>query len=162
VVAGGVEVYRVPSDHSAIIERDNAWTWAYQLKLCLDAQHSTLDGDSQRAQTISILAHLSRAIVADLTDGGSVPHELMAIVPALPSVPVQPIVQEPAAEYAYVRTPREISVGGGGAPVFAAGGSDRAAPFGPVGACAGSMKRDSTKRTARSMAIMLPLVKRTP
>jgi hypothetical protein len=50
-------------------------------------------------ETVSILAHLSRAIVADLTDPRSVPHELMAVVPALPSVPVQPIVAAAAREY---------------------------------------------------------------
>jgi len=51
-------------------------------------------------ETISTLAHLSRAIVADLTDPRSVPHELMAVVPALPSVPVQPIVAQSETEYA--------------------------------------------------------------
>jgi uncharacterized protein YjbI with pentapeptide repeats len=50
-------------------------------------------------ETISTLAHLSRAIVADLTDPRSVPHELMAVVPGLPSVPVQPIVEGSSAEY---------------------------------------------------------------
>jgi hypothetical protein len=57
------------------------------------------EGPRNRDLTISTLAHLSRAIVADLTDPRSVPHELMAVVPALPSVPVQPIVAESAREY---------------------------------------------------------------
>jgi hypothetical protein len=59
------------------------------------------DGPRNRdlTETISTLAHLSRAIVADLTDPRRVPHELMALVPALPSVPVQPIVEASAAEY---------------------------------------------------------------
>ena len=51
-------------------------------------------------ETISTLAHLSRAIIADLTDARSVPQELMAIVPSLPSVLIQPIVARPAREYA--------------------------------------------------------------
>jgi uncharacterized protein YjbI with pentapeptide repeats len=45
-------------------------------------------------ETVRTLAHLSRFIVADLTDPRSVPRELATIVPALPSVPVQAVVQE--------------------------------------------------------------------
>jgi hypothetical protein len=51
-------------------------------------------------ETISTLAHLSRGIIADLSDARSVPQELMAIVPTLPSVPVQPIISRSAREYA--------------------------------------------------------------
>jgi hypothetical protein len=51
-------------------------------------------------ETMSTLAHLSRAIIADLTDASSVPHELMAIVPFLPSVSIQPILAQSAREYA--------------------------------------------------------------
>lgn len=50
-------------------------------------------------ETISILAHLSRFIIADITDARSIPQELQAIAPNLPSVPIQPIIHTNDYEY---------------------------------------------------------------
>lgn len=51
-------------------------------------------------ETISTLAHLSRFIIADITDAKSIPQELQAIVPNLPSVVVRPIIAQDQKEYA--------------------------------------------------------------
>ncbi|HSF03367.1 MAG TPA: hypothetical protein VLA62_10160, partial [Solirubrobacterales bacterium] len=53
-------------------------------------------------ETVSTLAHLSRFIVADLTEPSSIPKELEAIVPRL-AVPVQPLIQGAQTPYSMFR-----------------------------------------------------------
>jgi hypothetical protein len=49
-------------------------------------------------ETISLLAHMARFIIADLTDPSSIPKELEAIVPKL-AVPVQPLLEGASRPY---------------------------------------------------------------
>ena len=50
-------------------------------------------------ETVRTLAHLSRFIIADLTDPSSIPYELGRIVPDL-AVPVQPVLLKEKKEFA--------------------------------------------------------------
>jgi len=60
------------------------------------------EGPARRdiTETVSLLAHLSRFVVADITDAKSIPQELQAVVPNLPSVVFLPILQTDMKEYA--------------------------------------------------------------
>jgi hypothetical protein len=63
-------------------------------------------GTRDTQETIVTLAGLSRFVIADITDPKSVPQELGAIVPTLPSVPVQPLLQtghEPWGMYDHIK-----------------------------------------------------------
>ena len=50
-------------------------------------------------ETVSTLAHMSRYIIADISDPRSIPQELRAIVPNLPSVAIRPIMVRGEREY---------------------------------------------------------------
>jgi uncharacterized protein YjbI with pentapeptide repeats len=50
-------------------------------------------------ETVSTLAHLSRFVLADITDAKGIPHELERIIPINPSLPVQPLILSSQYEY---------------------------------------------------------------
>ncbi len=47
-------------------------------------------------KTLSTLAHITRFVIADLTEAKSVLQELTIILRALPALPIQPILHESA------------------------------------------------------------------
>jgi hypothetical protein len=82
-------------------------------KACLDALREALrehgylpilfdfDKPSSRnlTETVTTLAHIARFVIADITDAKSIPQELQRIIPGLPSLPVQTILQSSDYEY---------------------------------------------------------------
>jgi hypothetical protein len=63
-------------------------------------------GTRDTNETIVTLAGMVRFIIADITDPKSIPQELASIVPNLPSVPVQPLLQngfEPWGMYDHIQ-----------------------------------------------------------
>jgi hypothetical protein len=88
---------RFTSERKAVLEaiRDSLRQHDY-LPVLFDFDKPT---SRDLTETISTLAHMARFIIADITEAKSIPQELQAIVPNLPSVPVQPLLL--ASEYEY-------------------------------------------------------------
>jgi hypothetical protein len=57
-------------------------------------------------ETVSILAHLARFIIVDLTDPSSTPHEVATVIPHT-VVPVQPLMLDGQREYSMFRNLRQ-------------------------------------------------------
>jgi hypothetical protein len=58
------------------------------------------EGPSTRdtTETVSLLAHMEKMVIADLTEQASVPHELMAVAPHV-SVPILPVIESGTRVY---------------------------------------------------------------
>ena len=57
-------------------------------------------------ETITLLARMARFVIADITDPKSIPQELVSIVEEIPSLPVQPILEngkEPWGMYDHIK-----------------------------------------------------------
>jgi len=72
-------------------------------------------------ETVTLLARMARFVIADISDAKSVLQELRAIVPELPSVPVQPVIvatqEEPGMFDFYQGRPSFLPVHRYGTPV---------------------------------------------
>jgi uncharacterized protein YjbI with pentapeptide repeats len=68
-------------------------------KAVLDAIRDELRKRDYTPVLFGFEKHMARFVIADITDAKSIPQELMAIVPALPSVPVQPLLLASQREY---------------------------------------------------------------
>src|SRR5215208_961694 len=88
---------RFTSERKAVLEaiRDSLRQHDY-LPVLFDFEGPT---NRDLTETISTLAHMARFIIADITEAKSIPQELQAIVPNLPSVPVQPLLLTTDPEY---------------------------------------------------------------
>ena len=88
---------RFTPKRKAVIEaiRTELRNWNY-VPVVFDFEKPT---NRDMTEVVRTLAHLSRFVIADLTDPSSVPHELMSFVPFLPSVAVQPIINKGKQPY---------------------------------------------------------------
>jgi hypothetical protein len=88
---------RFSPERKAVLDalREALRRWNY-LPIVFDFEKPT---SRDLTETISTLAHMARFIIADITEIKSIPQELQRIVPDLPSVPVQPVLQASAEEY---------------------------------------------------------------
>ena len=55
-------------------------------------------------ETVSVLAQMSRYIIADVTDAAGIPAELQEIVPELPTVPIRLIIEQGSPELSLLRS----------------------------------------------------------